>query len=232
MENSTTINENMVGRTRINRFIAQTYLIMSFGLLITGVIAYLTSNNLNLLLRLNQNPWIAFGLFILQILVVVSLSAAALRLSPIVSGLLFILYSALTGLTLSSIFLIYSEEQISTVFWLTAGTFFVTSLIGMLFKRDLSRSGNVLMMLLIGWSLTWIFSWLFPFSGFNWLMNYLGIALFVGLTAHDAQRLKQLGSQLDSHPSRGGLAVIGALTLYLNFINLFLLILRASGRRR
>ena len=232
MTTSELTREKPISDLRINRFLSQTYLVMSLGLLITGYVAYLTANNLNLMLRIHMNPWIAFGLFMLQIMVVASIGGLAMRLSPLASGLLFILYSGLTGLTLSSIFLIYTQEQISIVFWLTAGTFFLTSLFGLLTKRDLSRSGSVLMMLLIGWMFTWMLSWLFPLSSFNWLVSYVGIAIFVGLTAHDAQRLKQLGEQLDEHPARNGLVVIGALTLYLNFINIFLLILRASSRRR
>jgi uncharacterized protein len=216
--------------TQINTFLAQTYLVMSLGLLVTGIVSTWISNNLNLLLRLSTDPWIAFGLFILQVGIVVVLSRAALQLSPAAAGLLFILYAGLTGLTISSIFLVYTQETISTVFWLTAGTFFATSLFGILFKRDLSASGSVLFMLLFGWIFAWVFSWLFPFSSFNWLLTYIGIALFVGLTAYDAQRLKQIGQQMDSHPARGGLVIIGALTLYLNFINLFLLILRATRR--
>jgi uncharacterized protein len=219
-----------IGDTQINTFLAQTYLVMSLGLLVTGIVSTWISNNLNLLLRLSTDPWIAFGLFILQVGIVVVLSRAALQLSPAAAGLLFILYAGLTGLTISSIFLVYTQETISTVFWLTAGTFFATSLFGIFFKRDLSASGSVLFMLLFGWIFAWVFSWLFPFSSFNWLLTYIGIALFVGLTAYDTQRLKQIGQQIDSHPARGGLVIIGALTLYLNFINLFLLILRASRR--
>jgi FtsH-binding integral membrane protein len=221
-----------VSELRINQFLSQTYLVMALGLVVTGFVASLTANNLDLVLRINLNPWIAFGLFLLQILVVVSIGGMAMRLSALASFLLFIFYSALTGLTLSSIFLIYTQEQIAVVFWLTAGTFFVTSLFGFLTKRDLSNSGSVLMMLLTGWMFTWVLSWIFPLSNFNWLVSYIGIAIFVGLTAHDAQRLKQLGQQVDDHPARNGLVVIGALTLYLNFINIFLLMLRASSRRR
>lgn len=225
-----TARPTIVSDTRIHTFLAQIYLVMAFGLLITGLVSTWTSSNLNLLLRLNTSPWIAFGLFIIQVFLVAVLSAAALRLAPAVAGLLFILYSGLTGLTISSIFLVYTQETISTVFWLSAGTFFATSLFGLLFKRDLSTSGSILFMLLLGWMFAWMFSWLFPFSSFNWLLTYIGIALFVGLTAHDTQRLKQIGQQIDSHPARAGLVIIGALTLYLNFINLFLLILRASRR--
>ena len=216
---------------RVNRFLAQVYLIMSLGLVVTALVATWVSTNARLLFRIAADPWFAFGLFIIQILVVVLLSAAAMRLKPAVAALLFLFYSALTGLTISSIFLVYSQEKIAYIFWITAGTFFVTSLFGLLFKRDLSASGNVLFMLLLGWLIAWCFSWLFPFSSINWLLTFLGIALFVGLTAHDTQRLKQIGSQLGDHPAGGGLAVLGALTLYLDFINLFLLMLRASRRR-
>jgi FtsH-binding integral membrane protein len=219
-----------VSEARVNAFLARTYLIMAFGLLITGIVATWTGNNLNLLLRLNTNPWIAFGLFIVQIFIVAMLSAAVLRLAPLLAALLFVLYAGLTGLTISSIFLVYTQETISYVFWLTAGTFFLTSLFGIVFKRDLSTSGSVLFMLLLGWTFAWLVSWLFPFSNFNWLLTYLGIAIFVGLTAYDAQRLKQIGQRMDSHPARGGLVILGALTLYLDFINLFLLLLRASRR--
>lgn len=216
---------------RVNRFLAQVYLLMSLGLVVTALVATWVSSNVRLLLRIAADPWFAFGLFIIQIMIVVALSGAAMRLKPAVATLVFLFYSALTGLTISSIFLVYSQEQIAHVFWITAGTFLGTSLFGLLFKRDLSAAGNVLFMLLLGWIIAWFFSWLFPFSTTNWLLTFVGIALFVGLTAHDTQKLKQIGAQLGEHPTGTGLAVLGALTLYLDFINLFLLILRASRRR-
>jgi FtsH-binding integral membrane protein len=216
---------------RVNRFLAQVYLIMSLGLVVTALVAAWVSTNLRLQFRVAADPWFAWGLFIVQIIVVAALSAAAMRLKPAVAALLFFFYSALTGLTLSSILLVYSQEQIAYVFWITAGTFFLTSLFGLLLRRDLSAAGNVLFMLLLGWTLAWFLSWLFPFSNTNWLLTFLGIALFVGLTAHDTQKLKQIGAPLGEHPAGGGLAVLGALTLYLDFINLFLLMLRASRRR-
>jgi len=217
--------------TRINTFLAQTYLVMSLGLVVTGLVASATSNNLELILRISLNPWISFGLFIIQIAVVVLLSAAAIKMSPVIAGLFFILYSALTGLTISSIFLVYTEEQIASVFWITAGTFFLISIFTFLFKLKLGSFGAVIFMLLLGWTLAWTISWLFPLSTFNWAMTYIGIALFVGLTAYDTQRLREIGKQVGSHPARGGLVIIGALTLYLDFINLFLLILKTSRRR-
>jgi len=216
---------------RLNTFMAQTYLVMSLGFVITGLVATATSNNLELLLRISLNPWISFGLFIIQIAVVATLSAAVMRMSPAMAGLLFILYAALTGLTLSSIFLVYTEEQIASVFWITAGTFFLISIFTFLFKLKLGSFGAVIFMLLLGWTIAWTVSWLFPLSTFNWALTYIGIALFVGLTAYDTQRIREIGKKVDTHPARSGLVIIGALTLYLDFINLFLLMLRASRRR-
>ncbi|NJN54558.1 MAG: Bax inhibitor-1/YccA family protein [Anaerolineae bacterium] len=147
------------------------------------------------------------------------------------AALLFLVYAALTGLTLSTIFLVYSQAQISSVFWITAGTFLITSLVGFVIKIDLAKTGGILFMLLCGWSLAWIMSFIFwPDSNFNWTLNFVGIALFVGLTAWDTAALKVMAQQLDTHPARGGLMVLGALKLYLDFINLFLLLLRASNR--
>lgn len=216
-----------VSEIRINTFLAQVYLVMALGLAITGFVASWTSNNIALMLR-TMTPGFAFGLFIVQIILVVALSAAVMKMSPAIAFLLFLLYSALTGLTFASLFIVYTTSEIAQVFWITAGVFFLTSLVGIVLKRDLSSTGYVLFMLLLGWTIAWIFSWFFP--GLNMLLTYVGIALFVGLTAYDTQKLKQIGQQIDTHPARGGIVVLGALNLYLDFINLFLLILRASRR--
>lgn len=213
-----------------SHFIARVYLVMSLGLVVTAIVAGWVTGNMNLMIRVATNPWLAWGLFIVQIMLVVALSNAVMRMNPGVAFLLFILYAALTGVTLSTLFLVYTQEEIASVFWFTAGTFLLTSLVGLVTKRDLSGAGNVLLMLLIGWMLAWVVSWFLPSSNFNWALNFIGIVLFVGLTAYDTNRLKQIGAQVGSHPARGGLVVIGALSLYLDFINLFLLLLRASRR--
>lgn len=220
-----------VSDTRVHRFMAQVYLLMAAGLVVTALVSTWVSANMELLWKISTNPWIAWGLFLLQIFIVVALSASIMRLNPGVAALLFFVYAALTGLTISTIFLIYSQQQIASVFWITAGTFLVTSLVGLVIKIDLAKSGGILFMLLCGWSLAWLFSWLFwPTSNFNWTLNFIGIALFVGLTAWDTAALKAMAQQLESHPARGGMIVLGALKLYLDFINLFLLLLRASNR--
>ncbi len=219
-----------VSETKINSFMAQVYLLMSVGLAVTGLVAYWASNDQQFLVNLYTKPWFAFGLFILQIVLVVVLSARVMTMSPGAAALLFLLYAALTGLALTSIFLIYSSQQIYSVFLLTSGVFLLTSLVGIVLKRDMSSAGNYIFMILLGWMIMWFLSWLFNFSTFNWAMNFIGIAIFVALTAWDAQQLKKIGQQIGSHPARGGLVVIGALKLYLDYINLFLLMLRASNR--
>ncbi len=225
------VQATAVNDTRVARFMAQVYLLMAAGLVITALVSTWVSTNLELLWRISTNPWIAWGLFLVQIFIVVGLSASVMRLNPGVAALLFFVYAALTGLTISTIFLIYSQQQIASVFWITAGTFLVTSIVGLVIKIDLAKSGGILFMLLCGWSLAWIFSLIFwPDSNFNWTLNFIGIALFVGLTAWDTAALKAMAQQLDNHPARGGLMVLGALKLYLDFINLFLLLLRAANR--
>jgi len=229
--NTEAVKLNDYEEAKINTFLAQTYLVMALGFVVTGLVATATSNNLELLLQISLNPWISFGLFIIQVAVVTMLSAAATRISPIAAGFFFFLYAALTGLTLSSIFLVYTEQEIASVFWITAGTFFLISMVALLFKIRLRSYGAVIFMLLSGWTIAWTVSWLFPLSTFNWALTYIGIALFVGLTAYDIQRIQEIGKEAETQSAKGGLVMIGALTLYLDFINLFLLILRTSRRR-
>lgn len=231
MTTAASTRTSAVSDTRVARFMAQVYLLMATGLVITALVSTWVSTNLELLWRISTNPWIAWGLFLIQIFIVVGLSASVMRMNPGVAALLFFVYAALTGLTISTIFLVYTQSQIASVFWITAGTFLVTSLVGFIIKIDLAKAGGILFMLLCGWTLAWLFSFLFwPASNFNWTLNFVGIALFVGLTAWDTAALKAMAQQLDTHPARGGLMVLGALKLYLDFINLFLLLLRASSR--
>ena len=215
---------------KVNTFLAQVYLLMFVGLAVTGLVSLWVSESLRFQYALFTNAWLGWGLFILQIVVVAFLAARIMSLSPGAAALIFLFYAALVGLSISSIFLIYAQEQIASVFLLTSGTFLLSGLVGLILKRDMSGAGNFLFMLLAGWALAWFLSWLFPWSNFGWALNYIGIAIFVGLTAWDTQQLKKLGQQIGSHPARGGLVVIGALKLYLDYINLFLLMLRASNR--
>jgi len=216
---------------RFNRFLAIVYLVMAAGMAITAWVSTSVSMNPALIKRILFDPWFAFGLFLIQIIIVIWLSAAVMRMSPVMALLLFLFYSALTGLAISSIFIYYSQSTIAYTFWVTAGMFLFSSIIGFFIKGDLSGVGRFLMLALLGWLFGWIFVWFFPFStGFNQVMNFTGILLFAGLTVWDTNRLKQLSSQLEGKQGMGGLAIIGALALYLDFINLFLLLLRTSRR--
>jgi hypothetical protein len=213
---------------RFNRFLAGVYLIMSAGLAITALVASWVATNEALLLRIATSPWFAWTLFLIQIFIVVALSAAVMRLSPGVAFLLFLGYSALTGLTISTIFLYYSQSTIAYTFWVTAGMFLFASLVGFFIKRDLSGMGMFLLLALMGWIFASFFTWFFYSPGLNQAMNFTGILLFAGLTVYDTQRLKIMASQLEGKQGIGGMMVLGALALYLDFINLFLLLLRTS----
>lgn len=216
---------------RVNRFLALVYLVMAVGMSITALVATSVSNNPVLMKRILFDPWFTFGLFLIQVLVVVWLSAAVMRMSPAVAMILFLFYSALTGLALSSIFIFYSQSTIAYTFWMAAGMFLLSSIVGLFIKGDMSVVGRFLMLALLGWLFGWIFVWIFPRAeGLNQAMNFTGILLFAGLTVWDTNRLKQLSTQLEGKQGMGGLVVIGALTLYLDFINLFLLLLRTSRR--
>jgi uncharacterized protein len=215
----------------VNRFLALVYLVMAVGMAITAWVATSVSTNTDLVKQILYNPWFAFGLFLLQIFIVVWLSASVMRMSPGAALLLFMIYSALTGLSLSSIFIYYSQSTIAYAFWVAAGMFLFGSIVGLFIKGDLSALGRFLMLALLGWLFGWIFVLFFPAAqGLNQAMNFTGILLFAGLTVWDTNRLKELATQLEGKQGMGGLVVIGALVLYLDFINLFLLLLRTSRR--
>ena len=212
-----------------NRYLALIYLTMALGLAITAAVSQGVYANEDLMLRILFNPWFAFGLFLLQIFLVVAISAAVMRLSPGVAFLLFLLYSALTGVAISSIFIYYSQSTIFYTFWMAAGMFLFCSVVGLFIKRDLSGLGLFLLLALMGWTFGLFLTWFFPFAqGLNQFINFSGILLFAALAVWDTQRLQVLTSQLEGSRSRGGIVVVGALALYLDFINLFLLLLRTS----
>ena len=220
-----------ISEVKINRFLAGVYLVMALGLAITALVSSWVGSNEALLLRIFTSPWLAFGLFLLQIGIVVTLSAAVMRLSPAAALLLFLGYAALTGVTISSIFIYYSKSTIAYTFWVAAGMFLFSSVVGFFIKRDLSGIGMFLLLALMGWMFAWVFIWFFPTSpGLNQAMNFTGILLFAALTVWDTQRLKMLAAQMDGQRGMGGMIVVGALALYLDFINLFLLLLRTSRR--
>jgi uncharacterized protein len=173
------------------------------------------------------------GLFIAQLLLVVTISSAIQRISPAAATALFLLYAALNGVTLSVIFWVYTRASLGSVFFITAGTFAATSVYGYTTKRDLSRYGHLLFMALIGIVIASCVNFFMHSAMLYWAVSYIGVILFVGLTAYDTQALRIVASRTAGDPRLSSrMAIVGSLKLYLDFINLFLFLLRIMGNRR
>ena len=212
------------------RAVQRTFLWMTLGLAITGLASVFTVDS-GLVFRMLEGNMYRF-LFIAEIALVWFLSARVMSLSlPVATGA-FALYSILNGVTLSPIFLIYTSESIASTFFITAGTFGAMALYGYMTKRDLTRLGSLLFMALIGVIIATVVNIFLRSEILMWIITYAGIVLFVGLTAYDTQKVKQLAAQTahDEELSKK-VSIIGALNLYLDFINLFLYLLRLFGRR-
>lgn len=214
-------------------FIRRVYNWMGLGLALTALVALYTASNHALLSYIVGNSLIFIGLIIGQLGLVIVLSAAINRLQASTAVLLFFLYSAITGLTLSVIFLAYTRASIASTFFVTAGTFAVMSFYGYTTQRDLTSWGSFLFMGLIGIILASVVNIFLHSEIIYWVVTYAGILIFVGLTAYDTQTLKEMARAgfADEEVERKS-AVMGALRLYLDFINLFLLLLRVMGNRR
>jgi uncharacterized protein len=217
---------------RQRSFLGQVYVWMTAGLLVTSAVAAYTASTPIVLNLIYGNPYAIWLLFITQIALVIGLSAAIDHLAPGAAAALFVGYAALNGLTLSAIFIVYTSTSIAQTFLATAATFGVMSLYGATTKRDLSTAGNLLVMALIGFVIGSIINLFWANSALYWLLTYLGIAVFIGLTAYDTQQIKQISQQAHDDTSARRLAIIGALKLYLDFINLFVLLLRIFGSSR
>ena len=209
------------------------YMQMAAALTVTGLTAYAVANSPQLLYALFSNSASIWILLIAQFGLVIWLSSRVMRMSLTSATLLFILYSVLTGLTFSSIFFVYTYESIASTFFVTAGTFFAMSLVGYTTRMDLSKIGNILYMLLIGLLIATVVNIFVASSGLYWVITYAGVIIFTGLIAWDTQKLKTIFLEYGSADDSGHkLALLGALTLYLDFINLFLFLLRLLGRNR
>jgi FtsH-binding integral membrane protein len=221
-------------RSGLQTYMAQVYGWMTCGLLLTAFVAWYASHSIAFLQLLSGNRFFFFGLVIAQLGVVIVLSALIQRLSAGAATALFMLYSVLTGLTLCSIFLIYTASSIAGTFVVTAGMFGAMSLWGYTTKRDLSGWGNMLFMALIGILLASLVNFWLKSEALMWVVTYVGVVVFVGLTAYDTQKLKAIGQQVDPRDATAlrKYSIFGALTLYLDFINLFLMLLRIFGNRR
>ncbi|NJP07479.1 MAG: Bax inhibitor-1/YccA family protein [Chloroflexaceae bacterium] len=217
---------------RQQEILTKVYAWMMAGLLLTGAIASFVANTPPLVEAILLNPFLFFGLIIAQLVLVIGLSAAIGKLSPVVATGIFLAYSALNGLTMSSIFLMYTPVSIGMTFMVTGGMFGATSVYGYVTKRDLSGMGSFLFMGLIGFLLASVVNIFLQNEMLYWIVTYAGIALFIGLTVYDTQKIKEMAANAQTEQDAGRVAIIGALHLYLDFINLFLLLLRIFGNRR
>ena len=209
------------------------YTWMALALVITGDTAYGVANSPAILQMIVTNKILFFGLLIGVLALVWGVSAMIDRLSLTTATLLFVLYSVINGVTLSFIFLAYTYQSITSVFFITAGTFAAMALFGYFTKTDLSSMGRILFMALIGLIIATIVNIFLKSSGFAMILNYLGVLIFVGLTAWDTQKIKQMLSMAeDTGETAQKIALMGALSLYLDFINLFLYLLRIFGSSR
>ncbi|MHC1700237.1 MAG: Bax inhibitor-1/YccA family protein [Humidesulfovibrio sp.] len=217
----------------VNAFMRGVYGWMSTGMLLTAAAAWYTASS-PLGMTLLQSPGLVIGLVVVQFGLVIGLSAAINKLSASTASLMFLVYSALTGLTLSSIFFVYSMASIFQAFVVTAGMFGAMSVYGLVTKRDLTSMGSFLFMGLIGIVLASLVNMFLQSSAMSFVISVIGVFVFVGLTAYDTQKLKYMGETMpmgDGTAIRRG-TILGALTLYLDFLNLFLMLLRLFGSSR
>ena len=208
------------------------YVWMTLALVITGFTSYGVATSPAVLQAIYGNQMLFWGMIIAEFALVIGVSAAIHRLSLTTATLMFILYSVINGALLSYIFLAYTASSVATVFFITAGTFGAMALLGYTTKTDLSSMGKYLIMALIGLIIATVVNLFIQSTGFMLILSYIGVLIFVGLTAYDSQKIKQMLLQApDAGEGAQKLALLGALTLYLDFINLFIYLLRIFGRR-
>lgn len=223
--------QEMTNASTFKVLMRKVYLWMTLALMITGITAAGVANSPNILALIYSSQVVMWGIIIAEFGLVIYISARLEKLSLSTATTLFALYSILNGVMLSSIFLLYSTAIISKVFFITAGTFGVTALYGYTTKKDLSSLGNILFMALIGLVIATVVNVFMKSAMFDLILSYIGVIIFVGLTAWDSQKIKHMMMvQQDADESAQKLALIGALSLYLDFINLFLYLLRIFGR--
>ncbi|HDZ89488.1 MAG: Bax inhibitor-1/YccA family protein [Deltaproteobacteria bacterium] len=219
----------------VNDFVRSVYNWMALGLCLTGFVAFYVSHNETLLRLIFGNPIIFFVLILAELGMVFALAGMVTRMSAGTATSLFVIYSALNGVTLSFIFLAYTQTSIVSTFFICAGTFVGCSIYGWTTKRDLTSIGGFLMMGLIGIIIASLVNMFIRSSAMSMIVSYIGVIVFVGLTAYDTQKLKNMAltqpADVDGAVVRKG-AILGALSLYLDFINLFLMLLRIFGTAR
>jgi len=224
---------NEVIEAETQHFFVKVYAWMVVALMVTGFVAAATAANPAFANAIIDNSFVFYGLFAAELLLVMYLVGAIKKISSNRAILGFIVYSVLNGFSLSVIFLVYTPKSIASSFFITAGIFAIMSIYGYFTKSDLTDLGTLFIMALFGIILASVVNFYFRSETFDWIITMAGIFIFVGLIAYDTQKIKELniigneGTEADKKE-----AIIGALTLYLDFINLFLRILRLTGGRK
>lgn len=214
---------------RVSAVMKNVYLRMTVGLIITAFVSLLAYSQ-GFLIFMLQHRFLMWGLAIAEIVLVIAISAGITKMKSSTALLLFMLFAVVNGLSLSPIFAIYTGASIAKTFFICAGTFGAMSIYGYTTKNDLSRMGSILFMALIGLIICTIVNMIWPSDTFGWIISFAGVAIFIGLTAWDTQKIKQMAAVMPAS-SINHLATLGALSLYLDFINLFIYLLRFFGDR-
>ena len=226
--NQTTVMQEEIQHS----FIMRVYGWMTVGLVVTAMAALMTLSLPGLLEAILSNMFVFLGLIIGELVVVIVLTRAINSFSPAMAGLIFTGYAVLNGITLSIVMLVYTETSVALTFGITACTFGIMTLFGYTTQRDLTKIGSLLIMALVGMIIASVANLFFNNPVIYWIVTYVGILIFVGLIAYDTQKLKRMALTLGSDGLMQKASILGALTLYLDFINIFLLLLRIFGRRR
>lgn len=221
--------EYAISRATPESFLAQVFAWMFVGLLVTAAVAGVVGTSDELLTDVTSNPLILLAVIVAQFALVILLAARAHKMSPAAAMAAFLVYAALNGVMFSFIFELYTTQSIFTTFAITAAMFGAMAIYGYVTKADLSKLGAILFMALIGLILATIVNLFWANDALYWITTYAGVAIFAGLTAYDMQKIKQMGQ---AGVEGQGWAIQGALALYLDFINLFLFLLRIFGAAR
>jgi FtsH-binding integral membrane protein len=219
----------------VNDFVRSVYNWMGVGLALTGLVAFYVSNSESMVRLIFGNPIIFFVLIFAELGLVFAISGMVNRLSAGTATALFLLYAGLNGLTLSFVFLAYTRTSVVSTFFICAATFVGCSLYGWATKKDLTSMGGFLMMGLIGIIIASLVNLFIRSSAMSMIISYIGVIVFVGLTAYDTQKIKNMAMTQPDGLAAGVVrkgAILGALSLYLDFINLFLMLLRIFGQSR
>ena len=234
LETKDFVKDTNVSKTAQSTLMRNVYTWMTLALAITGLTAMYMAKSLTVINMMMQNSMLFWGVLIAEVVLVMYMSARINKISFTTATLLFIAYSILNGVTLSILFLIYTASSIATTFFVTAGTFGAMALFGYVTKKDLTRIGSLCIMGVIGLIIASVVNMFLHNTMMDMIISYVGVLLFVGLTAYDAQKIKHLlsGDDIEVNESTQKIALLGALTLYLDFINLFIYLLRILGDRK